>query len=72
MQNVGRTTGDEFELIYYQIDTGKPNTFPLMCYDLGGDEMYRDSRNGLLLKAYPLGMVIFLDHRNYKKEIIRL
>lgn len=70
LQNVARTTGNDSELIHYQADTSKPNTFPLMCYDLGGEEMFRDYRNGVLLKEYPLGMVVFLDHRNHKKQVV--
>jgi GTPase SAR1 family protein len=69
IQNTTRTTGDDSELIQYQVSSNTRTTLPLMCYDLGGDEMYRDYRNGRLLEVYPLGMIFFLDHRNHRKQI---
>ncbi len=69
IREVTSTTGDNSEEIHYQVNSNTPSTFPLMCYDIGGDDIYRDLRMGVLLKASPLGLIVFVDHRDHRKEI---
>ena len=71
LQKVETTTGNESQIVYYQVpDT--PRVVPLWCYDFGGDDAYLEMRQEAMIKHLPLGIVYVLDHQNHKKKILEL